>query len=62
MVRLVSELGMQLQIRQSNCNGAAGRTFCTAVIVVCLVRYAISAMRSMVLTPCVSFDCVLGLL
>ena len=62
MVRLVCELGMQLQMRQSNCNGAAVRTFCAAVIVVCLGRYAMSAVRSLVLTPCVSFDCVLGLL
>ena len=62
MVRLVSELGMQLQMRQCNVNGAAGRTYYAAVIVVCLVRYAISAMRSMVLTPCVSLDCVLGML
>ena len=62
MVRMVCELGMQLQIRQSNCNGAAGRTFCAAVIVVCLGRYAMSAMRSMVLTLCVSCDFVLGLL
>ena len=62
MVRLVSELGMQLQMRQCDCNGAAERTFSTAVIVVCLVRYAISAMRSMVLSPCDSFDCALGLL
>ena len=53
MVRLVSELGMQLQMRQSNCNGAAVCTYYADVIVVCLVRYAISAMRSMVLTPCV---------
>ena len=45
MVRLVCELGMQLQMRQYDCNGAAGRTFCAAVIVVCLVRYAMSAMR-----------------
>ena len=62
MVRMVCELGMQLQMRQSNCNGAAERTFSTAVIVVCLVRYAMSAVRSLVLTPCVSVDCVLGLL
>ena len=59
---MVCELGMQLQMRQSNCNGAAGRTFCAAVTVVCLVRYAMSAVRSLVLTLCVSFDCVLGLL
>ena len=45
MVRLVSELGMQLQMRQSNCNGAADRTLCAAVVVVRLVRYAMSAIR-----------------
>ena len=64
MVRLVCELGTQLQMRQCDCNGAAGRTFCAAVIVVCLGRYAMSAVSVwfLVLTPCVSFDCVLGLL
>ena len=62
MVRMVCELGMQLQMRQSNCNGAAGRTFCAAVIVVCLGRYAMSAVRYLVLTLCVSCDCILGLL
>ena len=62
MVRLVCELGMQLQMRQYDCNGAAGRTFCAPVFVACLVRYAMSAVRSLVLTPCVSSDCVLGLL
>ena len=62
MVRLVCELGMQLQMRQCDCNGAAGRTFCAAVIVVRLGRYANSAVRSLVLTLCVSFDCFLGLL
>ena len=61
-MRLVCELGMQLQMRQCDCNGAAGRTFYAAVIVVCLVRFAMSAVWSMVLTQCVSFDCVLGLL
>ena len=53
MVRLVCELGMQLQMRQRDRNGAADRTLCAAVIVACLVRYEISAMRSMVLTSCV---------
>ena len=62
MVRLVCELAIQLQMRQSNCNGAAERTFCAAVIVVCLGSYAMSAVRYLVLTPCVSCDCVLGLL
>ena len=62
MVRLVSELGMQLQMRQSNCNGAAGRTYYAAVIVVCLVRYAMSAVGFVVLNLCVSLDCVFGLL
>jgi len=62
VVRLVCELGMQLKMRQCDCNGAAGRTFCAAVIVVCLARFAMSAVRSLELTPCVSFDCVLGLL
>ena len=69
---LVCELGMQLQMRQCDCNSAAGlsaifnksspRTFCAPVFVVCLVRYAMAAVRSLVLTKCVSFDCVLGLL
>ena len=62
MVRLVCELGMQLQMRQYDCNGAAGRTFCVAVIVVCLVRYVISVVWCVLLSPCVSFDCALGLL
>ena len=62
MVRLVCELGMQLQMRQCNCNGAAVCTYYAAVIVVCLGRYAMSEVRYLVLTPCVSFDCVLGLL
>ena len=62
MVWLVSELGMQLQMRQSNCNGAAGRTFRAAVVVVYLGRYAMSAVWSLVLTLCVSCDCLLGLL
>ena len=37
---------------------------CAAVIVVCFgrFRYAMSAVWSLVLTLCVSFDCVLGLL
>ena len=62
MVRLVCELGMQLQMRQYDCNGAAVRTCCAAVIFVCLGRFAMSAVRSLVLTLGVSFDCVLGLL
>ena len=62
MVRLVCELGMQLQLRHCDCNGAAVGTFRAAVIDVGLVRYAMSAVRSLVLTPCVSFDCDLGLL
>ena len=62
MVRLVCELGMQLQMRQCDCNGAAGRTFCAAVIVVCIIRYAIAAVWSLVLTSRVSFVCVHGLL
>ena len=62
MVWLVCELGMQLQMRQYDCNGAADRTLCAAVIVVCFGRFAMSAVWSMVLTLCVSFDCVLGLL
>ena len=45
-----------------DCNGAAGCTCCAAVIIVCLGRYAMSAVRSLVLTPCVSCDCILGLL
>ena len=59
MVRLVCELGMQLQLQQCDCNAAAVCTFRAAVIVVCLGRYAMSAVRSLVLTPCVSFDCIL---
>ena len=35
---------------------------CAAVIVVCLGRYALSAVWSLVLTLCVSCDCILGLL
>ena len=62
MVRVVCELGMQLEMRQCDCNGAAGRTFCAAMIVVCLCRYVVFAVRSLVLPPCVSFDCDLGLL
>ena len=62
MVRLVCELGMQLQMRQYDCNGAAVCTFCAAVIGVCLGRFAMSAVWSMVLTLCVSCDFVLGLL
>ena len=59
---MVCELGMQLQMRQSNCNGAAVCTYCVAVIVVCTIRYVMLAVWFLVLTPCVSFDCVLGLL
>ena len=62
MVRFVFELGMQLLMRHCECNGAAERTFCAAVIVVCIIRYAISAMWSLVLTSRVSFVCVHGLL
>ena len=62
MVRLVCELGMHLHIRQFDCNGAAACTFRATVIVVCLGRFAMSEVRSLVLTPCVSCDCVLGLL
>ena len=43
MVRLVCELGMQLQMRQCECNGAADRTFYAVVIVECIVRYEMSA-------------------
>ena len=35
---------------------------CAAVIVVCLGRFAMAAEWSIVLTPCVAFDCVRGLL
>ena len=62
MVRFVFELGMQLLMRQCDCNGAAARTFYAAVILVCLVRYAMSAALFLLLTPCVSCDFVLGLL
>ena len=64
MVRVVHvcEHRMRLQTQQCDCNGAADRTFCAAVIVVRLGRYANSAVRSLVLTLCVSFGCVLGLL
>ena len=61
MVRMVCELGIQLQMRQYDFDGAVVCTFGAAVIVLCLVRYAMSAVRSLVLTPCVSFDCALGL-
>ena len=61
MVRMVCELGMQLQMRQCDCNGAAGRTFCAAVIGVCIIRYVMSVVWSLALTPCVSFVFVLGL-
>jgi len=46
VLRLVYELGMQLQMRQCDCNGAAVCTFFAAVIVVCLVRYAMLAVLS----------------
>ena len=49
-------------MQQCDCNGAAGRTFRAAVVVVYLGRYAMSAVWSIVLTLCVSCDCVLGLL
>ena len=62
MVRLVCKLGMQLQMRQYDCNGAAGRKFSAAVVVKYLGRYAMSAGRSLVLTMGVSFDCVCGFL
>ena len=62
MVRSVCELEMQLQMRKCDCNGAAGCTFGSAMIVVCLGRFAMSAVWSMVLTLCVSCDCGLGLL
>ena len=62
MVRLVCELGMQMKMGQCDCNGAAERTSCAALIVVCLVRYAMFAEWSMVRTSCVSYDCVLVLL
>ena len=54
--------GWHLQMRQCDCNGAAGRTFCVALIVVCIGRHAISAMWSLVLTSRVLFVCVHGLL
>ena len=62
MVRLVCELGMQLQMRQFDCNGAAACTFRATVIAVCLGRFAMSEVRSLVLTLCFLFDCVIGLL
>ena len=61
MVRLVCERGMQLEMRHCDCNGSAGRTFYAAVIVVCLVRYALSVVWSFVFTSRVVFDCVFGL-
>ena len=61
-MRLDCELGMQLQMRQCECNGAAGRTFYAALSVVCILRYAISAVWSLVLNSHVSFVCVHGLL
>ena len=62
MVRLVFELGMQLQMRKCDCNGSAVCTFYAAVMVVCLGRYAIAAKCFLVLTPCVLYDYVFGLL
>ena len=62
MVRLVCERGMQLEMRHCDCNGSAACTFWSAVIAVCLARFAMLAVRSLVLTECVSFDCLLGLL
>ena len=61
-MRLVCEIGMQLQMRQCDCNGAAVCTFCAVVIVVCFVRYALSVVWSFVFTSRVVFDCVFGLL
>ena len=62
MVRLVCELGIQLQMRPCDCNGAAVCTFWSVVIGVCLVRYVMSAVGFVVLTLCVSLDCVFELL
>ena len=62
MVRVVCELGMQLQMRQCDCNGAAVCTFCTVEIVVCIIGIAIAKLWSLVLTSRVSFVCVFGLL
>ena len=54
---------VNLQMQQCDWNGAAGGcTFCAAVVVVYLGRYAMSAVWSLVLTLCVSCDCLLGLL
>ena len=50
MVRLGFELGMQLQMRQRDCKYSAVCTFGPAVIVVYSVRYAMSAVWSLVLT------------
>ena len=55
MVRLVCELGMQLEMRQCDCNGAVECMFYAAVIGVCLGRFAMSAVRSLVYTYSVCF-------
>ena len=63
MVRLVCELGMQLQMRQYDCNGASDRTLCAAVIVVYLVDLDMQCRQfGLWYLLCVSCDCVLGLL
>ena len=50
-------------MQQCDYNGAAGGcTFRADVVVVCLGRFALSAVWSLVLTLCVSCDCLLGLL
>ena len=63
MVRLGCERGMQLQMRQYDCNGAAVRTCCAAVIVVCLGSYAMSAVLFLVLIihVIVFLDCCMRL-
>ena len=48
---------MQLQMRQSNCDGAVVCTFWSAMVGVCLVRYVMVAQWSMVLVLCVACLC-----
>ena len=62
MLRVVCGLGMQLQMKQCGCNGAAASTCCALVIVVCLGRYVVLTVSFLVPTLCLPFNCVIGLL
>ena len=61
-MRLVCELGMHCKYVNVIAMVLQAVRSCAAMIVVCLGRYAMSAVRSLVLTQCVSCDCVLVLL